>query len=79
MEKLVKRKDVQFFMKNLILNRKRTKKIFDFPERGFEPQIFINFPAHDLNFHEREGDEIKSKQASKRDRTLPLRVFDIEP
>ena len=21
------------------------------PERGFEPQIFSNFPAHDLNFH----------------------------
>ena len=39
-------------------------------EREFEPQIFSNFPAHDLNFHEREGDEIKSKQASKRDRTL---------
>ena len=53
--------------------------MFDFRERGFEPQIFSNFPAHDLNFHEREGDEIKSKQASKRDRTLPLRVFDIEP
>ena len=44
--------------------------MFDFPEWGFEPQIFSNFPAHDLNFHGREGDEIKSKQASKRDRTL---------
>ena len=39
-------------------------------ERGFEPHIFSNFPAHDLNFHGREGDEIKSNQASKRDRTL---------
>ena len=44
--------------------------MFYLPKRGFEPQIFSNFPAHDLNFHEREGDEIKSKQASKRDRTL---------
>ena len=34
--------------------------MFDPPERGFEPQIFSNF--HDLNFHEREGDEIKSNQ-----------------
>jgi hypothetical protein len=23
----------------------------DLQERGFEPQIFSNFPAHDLNFH----------------------------
>ena len=42
-------------------------KIFDLPERGFEPQIFSNFSAHDLNFH----GKIKSKQASKRDGTLP--------
>ena len=40
---------------------------FDLPEREFEPQIFCNFPAHDLNFHGKEP-EIKSKQASKRDR-----------
>ena len=26
--------------------KKRTKN-FDLPERGFEPQIFSNFPAHD--------------------------------
>ena len=50
--------------------KKKEQKIFDLPERGFEPQIFSNFPAHDLNFHEREGDKIKSKQSSKRDRTL---------
>ena len=31
-------------------NEKMTKK-FNLPERGFEPQIFSNFPAHDLNFH----------------------------
>ena len=50
--------------------QKKDKQFFDLPERGFKPQIFINFPTHDLNFHRREGDEIKSKQASKRDRTL---------
>ena len=57
-------------MENL---KKREKKdnFFDLPEQGFEPQVFSNFPAHDLNFHGRKGDEIKSKQASKRDRTLP--------
>ena len=31
--------------------KKRPKKCFDPPERGFEPQIFSNFAAHDLNFH----------------------------
>ena len=48
-------------------NQKKDKKKFDLPERVFEPKIFSNFPTHDLNFHGREGDEIKSKQASKRD------------
>ena len=41
-------------------------------ERGFEPQFFSNFPAQDLNFMESEEPEIKSKQASKRDRTLVI-------
>jgi hypothetical protein len=36
----------------------------------FEPQIFSNFPAHDLNIMESEEPEIKSKQDSKRNRTL---------
>ena len=41
--------------------------------------ICCNFPAHDLNFHGREGDEIKSKQASKRDRTLwfPIELYTV--
>ena len=26
---------------------------FDLSEQGYEPQIFNNFPAHDLNFHEK--------------------------
>ena len=38
-------------MKNLKMKRKKDKKKFDLPEQGFEPQIFSNFPAHDLNFH----------------------------
>ena len=67
---MVKLKDMQFFMENLKMNRKRTNIFLTFPERGFEPQIFSNFPTHDLNFHGREGDKFKSKQASKRERTL---------
>ena len=35
-------------MENLKM-KKRGKKI-DPPEQRFEPQIFSNFPAHDLNF-----------------------------
>ena len=31
--------------------KKKDQKKFDLPERRFEPQIFSNFPTHDLNFH----------------------------
>ena len=48
---MVKNKDMQFFMENLKMKRKKGQKIFDLPEGGFEPQIFSNFPAHNLNFH----------------------------
>ena len=30
--------------------KKKDKKIFDLPDWGFEPRIFSNFPALDLNF-----------------------------
>ena len=42
--------------------KKKEQKNFDLPERGFEPQIFSNFPAHDLNFHGKSGarDQIKT-------------------
>ena len=50
---MVKNKDMQFFMEDLKMNRRRTKYFFDLPDRGFEPQIFSNFPTHDLNFHGR--------------------------
>ena len=53
---MVKNKDMQYFMENLKMNRKRDKKrFFDLPERGFKPQIFSNFPTLDLNFHGRCG------------------------
>ena len=44
---MVQFKDTQ----NLKIKRKKEQKIFDLPERGFEPQIFSNFPGNDLNFH----------------------------
>ena len=31
--------------------KKKRQKIFVLQEWGFEPQIFSNFSAHDLNFH----------------------------
>ena len=40
-------------------------KFFDLLEWGFEPQIFSDFPAHDLNVYGGEGDETKSKQVFK--------------
>ena len=57
-----KTKICSFFMKNLKMKRKKDKKHFDIPEGGFEPQIFSNFAAHDLNFHGRFGrqDQIKT-------------------
>ena len=48
---MVKFKDTQSCVENLKMKRKKDKHFFDLPEQGFEPQIFSNFPAHDLNFH----------------------------
>ena len=46
-QKMVKIKD--FCVKNLKM--KRGQKFLDLPKRGFEPQIFSNFSAHDLNLN----------------------------
>ena len=46
---MVKDKDMQFFMINMKMKRKRDKKI-DLPQRGFEPRIFEQIPTHNLNF-----------------------------
>ena len=71
--------------------RKKRKKNFDLPERGFEPHIFSNFPAHDLYFHGtwkvREmrsnlGKEVKISRLvtenSKKQRILKVRQFQKE-
>ena len=45
---MVKEKDMHFFKKNLKIKKEKRN---DPPEWGFQPQIFSNFPVHDLNFH----------------------------
>ena len=42
--------------------KKKGKKNFDLLEQEFEPQIFSNFPTHDLNFQVKWGarDQIKT-------------------
>ena len=48
---MVKKQRYAVFYGEFENKNKEGQKIFDLPERGFEPQIFSNFPAHDLNFH----------------------------
>ena len=48
--KIAKNKDMQFFMENLKMKRKKGQTNFDLSERGFEPQIFSNFPAPWFDF-----------------------------
>ena len=61
---MVKNKDMQFLMENLIFENEKKKGeiFFDLLEQGFEPQIFRNFPAHDLKFHLKWGarDQMKT-------------------
>jgi hypothetical protein len=62
--------DVQKWLKTKICSflwrieneKKKGQNLFDLLERGFEPQIFSNFPAHDLNFLGKWGarDQIKT-------------------
>ena len=47
---MIKVKDTQFYVKNLKRTKKKKgQKLFELPERGFEPQIYSNFPANNLN------------------------------
>ena len=57
---MVKEKGMQFFIINMKMNRKRDKKI-DLPRWGFEPRIFEQIPAQNLNF---EGDQINQARGS---------------
>ena len=33
--------------------KKKGQNFFDLPELRFKPQVFSNFPTHDLNFHQK--------------------------
>ena len=46
---MVKKQRYAVFYGEFENEQKKDKKA----EREFEPQIFSNFPAHDLNFHQR--------------------------
>ena len=48
---MVKKQRYAVFYGEFENEKKKGQKIFDLPERGFEPRIFSHFPAHDLNFH----------------------------
>ena len=65
---MVKNKDMQFFKENL--KRKEDKKCLTFRSGDSNSRFSVIFPPMIWIFMEGEGDEIKSKQASKRDRTL---------
>ena len=63
---MVENKDIQFFVENMKMKIKRDKKI-DLPRRGFEPQIFEQIPAQNLNS---EGDQINRVCGSQNFSTL---------
>ena len=50
---MVKKQRYAVFYGEFENEKKKGRNFFDLPERGFEPQIFSNFPANDLNFHEK--------------------------
>ena len=55
--------------------KKKEGKKFNLPEQGFEPRFSVIFPPEIWIFMESEEPEIKSKQVSKRDRTLLVATY----
>ena len=51
--------------------KKKKEKKLTFQSGDLNPRFSVIFPPMIWIFMEGEGEEIKSKQASKRDRTLP--------
>ena len=45
---MVKKQRYAVFYGEFENEKKKGQKNFDLPERGYEPQIFSNFPAHGL-------------------------------
>ena len=48
---MVKKQIYAVFYGEFENEKKKGQKKFDLPDWRFAPQIFINFPSHDLNFH----------------------------
>ena len=69
-QKMVKNKDMQFFMENLKMKRKKSKEILTFRSGDLNPRFSVIFLSMIWIFMESVEPEIKSKQASKRDRAL---------
>ena len=67
--KMDKDKDMQFFMENLKMKRKKDKKILTW---DLNPRFSVIFPPMIWIWIWSEEPDVKSKQASKRDRTLYL-------
>ena len=63
---MAENKDIQFFLENLKMNSKK----ITYWSRDSNPSFSVIFSPMIWIFIEGEGDEIKSKQASKRDGTL---------
>jgi hypothetical protein len=67
---MVKNKDMHFLMENLKMKRKKDKNILTFRSRDLNSRFSVIFPPMICIFMESEELEIKSKPASKRDKTL---------
>ena len=72
---MAKIKKAQFCVKNVKMERKKNKKNLTFRSGDLNPRFSAIFPPMIWIFMESEGDEIKSKQASKKDRTLTQEKF----
>ena len=68
-----KNKDMHSFMEDLKMKRKKDKKILTCRSENLNPRFSVIFPPMIWIFMWSEEPEIKSKQASKRDRTLQFR------
>ena len=66
---MVKNKGMQFFYGEFE-NEKKDNKFLNFRSRDLNPRFSVIFPPMIWIFMESEEPEIKSNQASKKDRTL---------
>jgi hypothetical protein len=72
---MVNNKDMQFFYGEFEKEQKKDKHFLTLWSEDSNPRFSVIFPPMIRIFMADEGDEIKSKQASKRDRTLRCSFF----